>query len=75
MEIPGTSKRAGLGELLRKLLCPRGKITAPRDAIRDGWLQNRNDIQSRSYEEAEMLRFLVRNETVVPCGQRPNRER
>jgi hypothetical protein len=42
----------GLGVLLRKLLCPSGKITALRSAIRDGWLQNRNDIQSRSYDEA-----------------------
>jgi hypothetical protein len=53
MTFTGTSRRAGLGELLRKLLCPCGKITALRGAIRDGWLQNRNDIQSRSYEDAD----------------------
>lgn len=47
--------------------------TALRNAIRDGWLQNRNDIQFSQYEEAEKLRFLDRNETVAPWGQRPNK--
>jgi|GEM_PF-1762802 hypothetical protein len=28
------------------------QLTVPRGTVRDGWLQNRNDIQSRSYEDA-----------------------
>jgi hypothetical protein len=44
-----------------------------RDTIRDDWQQSRNDIQPGIYEEAAMLRFLARNETVAPCGLRPNK--
>jgi hypothetical protein len=39
---------------------------ALRDVARDGWQQNRNDIRSGEYDEAEMLRLPVRNETIVP---------
>jgi hypothetical protein len=42
------------------------QIMALRDVARDGWQQNRNDIRSGEYDEAEMLRLPVRNETIVP---------
>ena len=68
----GVSRRVGHGVLLGKLLSP-SRSAMPRGVFRDGWQRNRNDIRSREYDEDAGLRFLVRSETVVPRGARPNK--
>ncbi len=54
----GVSWWAGLGVLLRKLL-PPCSAAALRGASGDRWLQNRNGIWARVYDDEETLRFLA----------------
>ena len=62
------------GAALRKLLSP-GRGAAPRGAVGDHWLRNRNEILTGVHGDGVTLRFPGWNETVDPRGARPNRGR
>jgi hypothetical protein len=73
-ECIGTSKREGLGELLRKLLCPRGESRRREAQLEMVGSRTETISKPGAYDDVAILRFLGRNETAAPRGPRPNRE-